>query len=98
MRWLPLVLLAACSSSDLRKYDNGLFELAAGFNAKEACSCLFVSERPEEDCKQWVRVSPNVAGFKIDDDAPFITSRALGGSKTIGRLVDEDLGCLVDAR
>lgn len=98
MRPLTFVLLLAGCSSDLHKYDNGLFELAAGFNAKEACSCVFVSEQTEDKCDLWTTVSPDVAGFVLDREAGTVTSKALGGSKTIARFVDEQQGCVVDPR
>lgn len=93
---MTLVLLAlGCGpKSDLPRYDNGLLELAAGFAAKEACSCVFVSERPIDVCRDWVRVSPPVARFKVDTRDHEVRATALGMKKTVALWV-EDVGCVI---
>jgi len=95
-RLLPVLLLAACGSKDVHTYDNSLFELAAGFAAKEICSCVFVAEQDEDTCDEWTRVSPNVAGHHVDYEAKTVRSRALGMGKTVARYVDEQTGCIIE--
>lgn len=83
---------------DAERYDNGLFELAAGFAAKEACSCVFVLGRDEEFCATWTRVSPAVARFKVDREVKTVTARALGMAKTVARYTDTRTGCVIVQR
>ncbi len=90
-----LVLGLSGCGNDLRTYETPLFRLGTGYNAKEACSCIFVSERTEEDCQEWLRVSPDVARFKVDHEAKTVTSKALGGAKTVVAYVDEREGCIM---
>ncbi len=95
-RWWMLGIvgaLAGCGNKDLHRYDNSLFELGAGFNARMVCSCLFVMERTEDECREWTRVSPDFARFKVDHEARTVTSKVLGGAKTTAVWVDEQTGC-----
>lgn len=94
MIWL---VLAGCGpkAASLPKYDNALLELASGFSAKEVCSCVFVAERPVEVCRDWTRVSPAVARFRVDEEAREVHATALGMKGTVARWVDADLGCVL---
>jgi len=96
--WLVVVGAAAgcAKKADVRTYDNSLFELASGFAAKETCSCRFVMQRDEAFCEEWVRVSPDVAKARVDEEAKVVTARALGMGKATDRYVDEQLGCVLD--
>ncbi len=96
---IGLLLLPACGGkSDVHTYDNSLFELASGFSAKQVCSCVFVSGRDPQFCKEWTRVSPNVARFKIDEEAMTVTSRALGMGKQVAHYHGDGLGCTLEPR
>ena len=88
-----LCLVGCGKKSTVRTYDNSLFELASGFAAKETCSCRFVMKRDAAFCKEWVRVSPNVARPKVDEDAKTVTARSLGMGKQTARFVDDQVGC-----
>ncbi len=93
---LVAMLLVGCGGNkDVHTYDNSLFQLASGFSAKEMCSCLFVMQRPESDCAEWTRVSPDVAKYKVDHDAKSVRSRALGMGKTVARWESERTGCVI---
>ena len=91
-----LLLALGCGpKSALPSYDNGLLELASGFSAKEVCSCVFVSERPIDVCRDWTRVSPAVASFRVDEDAREVRATALGTKKTVARWIDAERGCVL---
>jgi hypothetical protein len=93
------LLVAACApKADVRRYDSSLFEIGAAFAAKEVCSCVFVSGRDETDCREWTRVEPNVARFRVDREAREVTARALGMAKTVARYQGDGLGCTLDPR
>jgi hypothetical protein len=95
---LLLVLLVACApKTEVRRYDNSLFELGAAFAAKEVCSCVFVAGRDEADCREWTRVKPDVARFRVDREASEVTARALGMAKTTARYEGDGLGCVLVA-
>lgn len=96
--WLGLVWFGGCAKqADVRSYDNGLLELASSFAAKETCSCRFVMKRDEAFCREWVRVSPNVARPRIDEVNKTVTARSLGMAKATARFIDEQVGCTLDA-
>jgi hypothetical protein len=84
--------LGACDSEG---YDNNDAELAVRQKAKETCSCLFVMELSEQQCAAWTRVSPNVAGAKIDWDAKRVHSTALGFWSASAHY-EERTGCVLD--
>lgn len=91
-----LLALLSCGDPEIRRYDNSLLELGTGYNAKMACSCLFVMGGTEEECEEWLRVSPDVARFRVEPEAKTVRSTALGGWATTARWVDESRGCVVD--
>jgi|688.fasta_scaffold2674889_1 hypothetical protein len=90
---LTLATLGGCGS-ELRKYETGRLGIATGYNAKEVCSCLFVSGRSEDDCEEWLRVSPDIAKFKVDYETKTVTTKALGGAKSVAAFVSEREGCI----
>lgn len=96
IRSLVLVAVLAGCASKTNRYGNGLLELASGFSAKEVCSCLFVSENDEEHCRQWTRVSPNVARFKVDYVSKTVKARSLLMGKQIARYQGDGFGCTLD--
>jgi hypothetical protein len=90
------VLCVGCGpKGDVHTYDNSLFRLGSGFSAKEVCSCVFVMERDEDFCRQWTRVSPDIARFTVDRDARQVHARALGLGHTVARWVDDETGCVI---
>ncbi len=99
MSFLLLLILgcgAKVAHTDVHDYDTSLFHLGTAYNAKMVCSCLFVMRQDEERCRQLVRVSPDVARFKVDADEKLVKSRVLGGWKRSAHWVDEQTGCVVD--
>lgn len=93
---LVFMLLLGCGKKTVASYDTGLFKLASGFSAKEMCSCVFVLERDEAFCGEWTRVSPNIAGFKVDHELKTVRSKALGTSPRTARYVDAKTGCILE--
>jgi hypothetical protein len=94
--WLALSL--GCAPKHPPPYGASLFSLASGFSAKEVCSCIFVSGRSEDECREWTRVSPNVARFRVDERDKVVTANALWMGKTRARYVDEKTGCVIEGR
>lgn len=95
---IPLLLLLACGGSNAHRYDTSLLHLGTGFSAKEACSCIFVIGQDAATCREILRVSPDVARFKVDEEGRTVTSRALGGWRRTARYVDEQTGCVLEPR
>jgi len=93
---LLLLLLVSCHHGP-PKYDAGILHLASGFSAKEVCSCVFVMGRDEAFCKEWTRVSPDVARFKVDREAREVTASALGMGRRKARFVYDQTGCVLTA-
>ncbi len=91
-RLLLLALLAGCSS-DVRLYDNTLWQLAAGVESKHLCSCLWTFERDEAFCDEWVRVSPNIASSTVFEDEQRVRARGLGAGMTIAAFTEDPWGC-----
>ncbi|MEQ1567609.1 MAG: hypothetical protein ABMA64_18345 [Myxococcota bacterium] len=86
---------SAGTSPRTDKYDAGVLSLAAGFAAKETCSCRFVQGRTAEECAAWVRVSPDVARVWVDPEARTVEAKALGFARTTARYVDGQ-GCRLE--
>jgi hypothetical protein len=91
---LPL-LLGCAKSEPVHTYDATLLQLASGYSATMACQCIFMMEQTEEYCREWTRVSPEVARFRIDRDTRTITARSLGFRPVRAVWVDERHGCVV---
>jgi len=89
-----LLLLASCHHGP-PKYDATLFQLASGFSAKETCSCVFVMGHDEEFCREWTRVSPDVAKFTVDREKREVEAKALGMGRSVARFVDDQVGCVL---
>jgi hypothetical protein len=60
-----------------RQYTNNDLELAAGHAAHDLCSCLFVMNMPEAYCRAWVKASPDVARFSVDQANKTVEASAL---------------------
>jgi len=77
-------------------YDSSLLRLGSGFAAQGACSCLFVMGRGEDFCRTWLKVSPDVARFRVDYDAKRVKARALGMGRTTARYTGPKTGCTIE--
>jgi hypothetical protein len=97
-RLLCVLWLASCApkADKLPTYETDLLHIASGFAAKEACSCVFVSGRSIDECKAFVKVSPAVATFRVDDEERRVVAHALGGARVVAKFVDDRTGCVLD--
>jgi len=73
---LALGAVVACGGG-VRQYANNDLELAAGHAAHDLCSCLFVMNMPEDYCRAWVKASPDVARFSVDQANKTVEASAL---------------------
>lgn len=79
------------------KYDVGLLSIGTSFAALHGCACRYISQRSEEACHDYIRISPDIAKAKFDDETRTATARAFGFAKTRARPGPEGTGCqLVD--
>ncbi len=70
--------------------------MPSSYEAKEFCSCRFVSDRDGAFCAAFVKQSTvPMQGREVDEAAKTVTSRALWTSST-ARYVDERRGCVLD--
>ena len=60
-----------------------------------ACSCAFVMERSKAWCADWLRVRPDVARFRVDNEDRTVTARALGLARSEARYIDAQQGCVL---
>jgi hypothetical protein len=74
---LAVGAVLACAGGGVREYANNDLELAAGHAAHDLCSCLFVMNMPEEYCRAWVKASPDVARFSVDQANKTVEASAL---------------------
>lgn len=99
MRWLALVVLAACageSANGDRTYDNNDAQLAVANAAFMTCSCVFVMEMPEDFCSAWVKASPAVARVSVDRGTKVVESSAFVTWAATARWVDARRGCVLE--
>ncbi|MEZ4318023.1 MAG: amidase [Myxococcota bacterium] len=70
--------------------------MPSSYEAKEYCSCRWVSERDDAFCAAYVAQSTvPMQGREVDEQAHTVTSRALWVSNT-ARYVDRRHGCVLD--
>ncbi|HEY8206962.1 MAG TPA: hypothetical protein VIG99_05755 [Myxococcaceae bacterium] len=74
---LAVGAVLACAASGTREYTNNDLELAAGHAAHDICSCLFVMNMPEDYCRAWVKASPDVARYSVDQANKTVEASAL---------------------
>jgi len=73
---MALGAVLACGGG-AREYANNDLELAAGHAAHDLCSCLFVMKMPEDYCRAWVKASPDVARYSVDQAHKTVEASAL---------------------
>jgi hypothetical protein len=78
------------------RYRASVPALAVAYRAREACACLFVDGRPEADCVEWTRASPDVARLEIDRGGRTVTARALLVWSARARFEGARLGCRLE--
>ena len=50
----------------------------------------------EEDCRAYIKVSPDVARIKIDWEERFVRAKSLGMGKVVARHVGSEEGCIIE--
>lgn len=79
-----------------KAYDTSLLKVADGFAAKEACSCTFVMGMDEDWCAAYMKVSPDIARFKVDRANKLVTAKALGMAKRTAKYLGPEEGCRLE--
>lgn len=87
---------AGCAADEGRTYANGDLELVSAYTAKAACTCLFVSNRTEEECRAFAKQKPAVASFSFDADKKTVESNALALWGAKARFVSDRDGCVLE--
>jgi len=70
--------------------------LAVAYRARETCACLFVDRRPEPDCLEWTRASPDVARVTIDRPGQAVRAAALLAWTATARFEGPARGCRLE--
>lgn len=79
LKWLATVLLFFLLLAGLWAFQNrrnlrNLAELNSAWYAQNTCSCLFVTKRPEKDCKQYVRQVLPYSRIQVDTPNKTVTA------------------------
>ena len=70
--------------------------MPSSYEAKEYCSCRFVSERPADFCDRFVRQSVvPTQGRTVDEQGRRVTAKALWTTNS-ARWVDRQHGCVLE--
>lgn len=77
--------------SDIKK----IFPMASRTFSKFMCSCIFIEERNEEECRNWSRIPLPVSEFSIDRINRSVTSKAFGYTGT-AKYKHERYGCTLE--
>jgi hypothetical protein len=94
---LLLAALVSCGSPNgERIYSYNDLRLVTGYTAIEACSCLFVAEQPEDFCRAWVKASPPLGRFTIDNRNKVVVASAAVLWGATARYVDDVVGCQLE--
>lgn len=88
-------LALACGGAS-REYANNDLELAAHHAAHDLCSCLFVMNMPDAYCREWVRASPDVARYSVDQANKTVEASALVLWGARARYVGARQGCVLE--
>ena len=90
--------LGACASrsDSTQTYDNNDVELAVGNAARMTCSCLFVMKMSDAYCRAWVKASPSVANYTVNNQNQTVEATALLQWGARAHFVDEQRGCVLE--
>jgi hypothetical protein len=74
-KFIALAVVLAVPAVAAGAYKNSKVALALGFSAKEMCSCLYVTGRPEKDCAEYVDLGGEIRPrFSVDAKQKRITA------------------------
>lgn len=91
-----LLCVGCASNGPPRTYANNDPQLAVANAARMSCSCLFVMNMPAEFCKAWVKASPSVAQYTVDEKMRAVEATALLSWVARARYVDDQRGCVLE--
>lgn len=89
---LLCLLFGACREG----YASSDLELVTAYRAKELCSCLFVMNHPEDYCQRYTSEEPDVASYRIDEDARTVSTAAFFLWGATARWDGPQTGCVLD--
>jgi hypothetical protein len=92
---LLVAILALLFEGDDARAGSSVFQLLAGFSAKESCSCAFVVAQTDAYCQAFGQQSGYTVSVAIDRGAKVVTSSVAGSTRT-ARFAD-GAGCTLDA-
>ncbi len=91
----PMPAIASTGAQPPDKYDVGLLSIGTSFAAMHACACRYTSERSEDACISYIRISPDIARVRYNDETQTVTAKAFGMAKTRARPGPEGRGCQI---
>jgi len=79
------------------KYDVSLLAIGTSYAALQGCTCRYISGRSEDACIDYIRITPDIARAKFDDETRTVTAKAFGLAKTRAQPGPDGTGCrLID--
>ncbi len=94
--WISILLAALLGCSKAEPYRTGKLSMLSAFSAKEMCTCLFVVERSETFCREYVKQWPPVTWVSVNHGAKTVSARALLFYASRARWVSRDYGCILE--
>ncbi len=81
-----------------RTYDNSKITIVLSFSAKAYCSCRFVNELPEADCRKYTDVGPKapVPRFSVNAGEKAVTASYFFFFRQTARFEGPRFGCRLD--
>ncbi len=78
-----------------QEYDTPTVEIISTFEAKQLCSCLFVTKGPEESCMEFSQLTKNPPKVTVDHERLTVTSDS-STQKQRARFIDDRTGCILE--
>ena len=85
--------VADSSTQPPDKYDVGLLSIGTSFAAMHGCACRYIAGRSEDACRAYIKIQPDIAKARFDDETQTVTAKALGMAKTRARPAGDGKGC-----
>ncbi len=94
---LPVLLFGGCGSSRPGyPYSWNDLQLITAYTAKTACTCLFVMELSEDECRAYAQQSPAVATWRVSASTKTVDSSAALFWGARARYRDARHGCTLE--
>ncbi len=91
-----LFMHCASDNPQFRTYPNNDLQLAVGNAAKMVCTCAFVMQMSDDFCRAWVKASPDVARYSVDQNAKTVEASAFVSWSAHAHYVDDKRGCVLE--